>query len=385
MSINETVRSIVEAETVNKRVQQLRLVPERHGAGEHMAIYAAVARQLYVKSLAPDFAYIHDAAFYGREYFEAAYAIAERLTNGFQQVSEVDLAETISMAPETLLVFRTMLGLAKEEFAHASSIVAALTGSEALSPSKVDSLERRMLPAERTRRSSVRQDTRRREDAQMAAATIARAMAKDLFGEPPEGQRLKQDKPDTESGWDTIRRYAAERVPLSLLLHQRHYGGAFRQLTDATSGKRGDQLEEEVRRIFSEAGISFIRTGSTDQGLIKDRFNITVTPAPDFVVYDPADGELRAMLECKGTNNGGTARDKAARFRTLRQECVRLGGVALFAVLGGIGWARVNDALAPVVAATEGRVFTPSTLDRLLEVNPFPSLRTKQPEVQRSG
>lgn len=104
-----------------------------------------------------------------------------------------------------------------------------------------------------------------------------------------------------------------------------------------------------------------------------------MTPAPDFVVFDPADDSLKAMLECKGTNNGGTARDKALRFRSLKAESVRLGGIPLIAVLGGIGWARINDALGPVVRDSDGRVFTLSTLTAMLEVSPFPSLVTQQP------
>ena len=46
----------------------------------------------------------------------------------------------------------------------------------------------------------------------------------------------------------------------------------------------------------------------------------------------------------------------------------------MIAVLGGMGWARINDALGPVVRNTEGRVFTLSTLDFLLEVVPFTGL-----------
>jgi len=42
------------------------------------------------------------------------------------------------------------------------------------------------------------------------------------------------------------------------------------------------------------------------------------------------------MIECKIANDGGTARDKAARYRSLRQEAARLGGVPLFAVLDGV-------------------------------------------------
>jgi hypothetical protein len=58
---------------------------------------------------------------------------------------------------------------------------------------------------------------------------------------------------------------------------------------------------------------------------------------------------------------------------------VSVGGIPLFAVLGGIGWARINDALGPVVRDTEGRVFTLTTLDSMLEVAPFPGLVTVTP------
>ena len=57
-------KRILGAETWTQRVQRIRLVPQRHGTGEHGTIYAAVARALYMPHLAPDFAYIHEAPFY---------------------------------------------------------------------------------------------------------------------------------------------------------------------------------------------------------------------------------------------------------------------------------------------------------------------------------
>jgi hypothetical protein len=196
----------------------------------------------------------------------------------------------------------------------------------------------------------------------------------ELFGDAPAGLKTKQRKPDTEAGWDSVRAYANNGVPLPVLLHQRHYGGAFRQVLDATSTKRGDLIEDAVEELFTAHGVSFIRTGSNNQADIARRFEVRVTPAPDFVVFDPVDDTLKAMLECKGTNNGGTARDKALRFNRLKAESVRLGGIPLIAVLGGIGWARINDALGPVVRDTDGRVFTLSTLSSMLDVAPFPGL-----------
>jgi hypothetical protein len=210
--------------------------------------------------------------------------------------------------------------------------------------------------------------------ARTAARTICAAMDGQLFGPPPPRHRSKQTKPDTDHGWDSVREYAEHRVPLRVFLHQRHYGGAFRQVLDAVSSRRGDLIEDAVEDLFRSFDVSFIRTGSHNQGDIEKRFEITVAPTPDFVVFDPIDDSLKAMLECKGANDGGTARDKALRFGTLRAESNRLGGVPLFAVLGGIGWARINDALGPVVRDTDGRVFTLSTLGSMIEVTPFPSL-----------
>jgi hypothetical protein len=107
--------------------------------------------------------------------------------------------------------------------------------------------------------------------------------------------------------------------------------------------------------------------------MIAEKFGITVTPAPDFVIHDKP-GALRAFLECKQANDGGTARDKAARFATLRREGTRLGGVPVFAVLARLGWRRTGDTLGPVVRDTDGRVFTAKTLEAVMTVEPLPGL-----------
>lgn len=55
-----------------------------------------------------------------------------------------------------------------------------------------------------------------------------------------------------------------------------------------------------------------------------------------------------------------------------------MGGIPVFAVLGGVGWRRTGDALGPVVRDTDGRVFTLETLNEMLGVEPLPSLRGLQ-------
>ena len=358
-SVDETVAEIVAAPSWDQRVQRIRLIPQHHGTGEHAAIHAAIAREAYVPHLAPDFAYIHEAPFYELPYFTEVYAVASAATDDFTRVGPDDLAACLAGDPRTLLVLRTIVGLTKEEFAH-STTLAAEPGDPTISAGKVDAMEKKG--------TAVTAD-----QARVIAETLTRVMAGTLFGDPPGDLRSKQEKPDTDGGWPTVESFARDGVPYSAFLHQRHYGGAFRQVLDATSSRRGDLIEDAVEALFVDHGVPYLRTGSHNQGDIEARFGVMVTPAPDFVVFDETE-TLRAMLECKGTNNGGTARDKALRFERLRDESIRLGGIPLLAVLGGIGWARVNDTLGPVVRDTDGRVFTLATLPEMLEVAPFPNL-----------
>ncbi len=81
----------------------------------------------------------------------------------------------------------------------------------------------------------------------------------------------------------------------------------------------------------------------------------------------------------------GTARDKALRFERLRDESIRLGGLPLIGVLGGLGWTRVNDTLGPVVRDCDGRVFTVSNLAEMLEVNPLALLVGTAPDAPGGG
>lgn len=358
--IEETVRAIVDAKTWDQRVAQIRLVAQKHGTAEHQQIYAEVAREAYVPHLAPDFAYVHTMDFYDLPHFHEAYRTAADATALFTNVTEETISKAIRDEPRSLLVFRTITGLLSKEFASATQLVAEPLGMKPLSPGRIDGMERKGT-------------TPTPQHARLAALTILGVVDGSLFGDPPGELRTKQEKYDTRNGWATVRHLALNGVPYEAFLHQRHYGGAFRQLLDATSTQRGDLLEDAVEELFTEHGVPHIRTGAHNQAEIARRFEIHVTPAPDFVVFDRSD-TLRAILECKLVNDGGTARDKALRFERLRAESVRLGGVPLLAVLAGLGWSRVNDTLGPVVRDTEGRVFTLSNLPTMLDVTPFPLL-----------
>ena len=357
--ITATIEAISAAETWNRRISLIRQIPEEFGKARHQEVYAAVAQAVYVTKLAPDFAYIHWRDEYELPAIERAYAKALTLTKGFTKVDADGLERAMISEPETLRIFRLFLGFTTQELAASSTIIASELGSKSLSNGLVKSME-----AGRPARGIA---------AKIAAAVIDQAMRGELFPPRPGDVRSKITKPDTADGWQTVRRYATENVPFPVFLHQRHYGGAFRQLLDATSGKRGNLLEDAVEELFNSRGIRFIRTGPNTRSRIADRFGLTVVPAPDFVIHDASEA-LKAILECKQANDGGTARDKAARFASLRAEGVRLGGVPVFAVLAGLGWRRTGDTLGPVVRDTDGRVFTVKTLEAMMTVEPFPGL-----------
>lgn len=358
-AVSHTVEAIAGATDWNSRIARIRQIPQKHGTDEHMSLYAAVAKCIYVPNLAPDFAYVHWRPDYELANFMAAYEVAERETEQFTKIDPADLEAVILGQPATLKVFRALLGFTTQEFAASTQLVAAEEDVPALTNGKVKSLESGVLPSV--------------EQARTAARTVHLMMAGQLFEEPTGTPRRKLDKPDTASGWDSVQIYAREGVPFGMFLHQRHYGGTFRQLLDATSTQRGNLIEDAVEELFDANGILYVRTGAHNQAEIEERFEVSVHPAPDFVVYDQSDA-LRAILECKGANDGGTARDKALRFVTLRQESLRLNGTPLFAVLSGLGWTRVNDTLGPVVRVCDGRVFTLANLDEMLTAQPFPQL-----------
>lgn len=358
--IDAKAAEVAAASDWNTRVALIRRVPEVFGKALHRDVYARIAEWVYVPNLAPDFAYVHWRDEYELGTIEEAYRLAHELTRGFSATEVETLTAAISARSKTLQVFRLLLGLTAQEFAIATQIVAERHGVGALSSSRIKNLEAG---------STCSQET-----ARCCALVIDEGMRGELFGAPPSGAvQPKIHKPDTLEGWTTVQRYAAEGVPLAVFLHQRHYGGAFRQLLDATSTRRGDILEDAVEELFRTNGVTFIRTGSHNQEEIARRFELTVRPSPDFVIFSGS-GTLRALLECKVANDGGTARDKAARYATLRGEANRLGGTPLFAVLAGLGWRRTADALGPVVRDTDGRVFTLPTLSDMLNVQPFPEL-----------
>ena len=258
---SEMAEAVAAAPTWSTRIALIRRVPEEYGTAQQPFVYAAIAGRVYVPTLKADFAYVHWREDYELPTIRAAYQLAGDGTNGFTRVTPDDIARVILEHPETLRVFRLLLGFTIPEFAEACTLVAMKFTLPAVSRSTVGTIESGGQIAPNVARTCA------------VAVDLVMSRDVDLFPQPPAGSalRLKIEKPDTAEGWETVRRYATQGVPLAVLLHQRVYGGAFRQLLDATSTDRGGLIEEPVENLLQHHGVPYIRTGEHNQAAIEQR------------------------------------------------------------------------------------------------------------------
>ncbi len=86
---------------------------------------------------------------------------------------------------------------------------------------------------------------------------------------------------------------------------------------------------------------------------------------PDFIVPNEFNSAL--IIEAKLTEDDGTARDTVARVKNLRSLRDREGkSYAIIACIAGRGFKVRREDMRPLLQATDGKVFTLETVDRLL-------------------
>lgn len=346
-----------------QRIAAVRAVPAEFPGKEHQAVYAEVARSFYVENLAPHFHIVPwPEAYRDRAGFLAGYQAAHAATAGFTKTTPAEIEAGITADSRSVRTFRLILGYTPRELAEALSQFGGVKVGDAA----IGQLESggavtlRLAPVVSALAQLI---------SEVVAGQGGYAVSQDLRDK---GFRGKTDKPDTDQGWASVANWAKNGVPYEELLYQRWYGGAFRQLQDAGGSLKGDILEDATEQLFNDNKVPYVRTVPGTQATAGQRFGVQVQPAPDFILHDGS--TARGLLECKSAGDGGTARDKAGRFGALRREAQRLGGIPVLAVLEGLGWRRLNDALGPVVRDCDGRVFMPGNLGDLLHVDPVRDL-----------
>lgn len=157
-----------------------------------------------------------------------------------------------------------------------------------------------------------------------------------------------------------------------MLLYERFLGRPFAGHRDSVSEMIGDGLENAIEETLLKAGVSFRKTKRAERFLDFDQ-------APDFMI--PSEFSPKIVIEAKLTEDDGTARDKVTRIQHLHSLSVANmpKGVRKFEVIAciaGRGFGVRREDMKKLLLATRGKVFTPKTLDRLVECTGLKAFNT---------
>ncbi len=284
--------------------------------------------------------------------FEAGYQALKKATAGFTAIKPAAITEAVYATPIAFIVLRTILGFTPSEWAD---VTAERTGV-AVDQGAARALDRRIRVAPLTPLEDRDSVTDQRRKAMIIAAID---MLEKGTGQVDRALILHQlDKVDTAGGLASIRPIADLGVPYPVLLYERFLGRPFAGHRDSVSELVGDIVESAIEDMLSKAGVSYRKTKRAERVTGFDQ-------APDFFIPDEFNPSV--VIEAKLTEDDGTARDKVTRvqrLRTLRDDNgLRYDVVACIA---GRGFKVRRNDMRRLLLATDGKVFTLSTIEHLV-------------------
>ena len=297
--------------------------------------------------------------------FETGYEALKKATGGFASLSRSDVLKTVLEVPIAFVVLRSMLGFTPPEWAY---VAAQRYGSE-LNQGFARTLDRkvRVSPTSLLRPSS---ETLKRIEAMVG---VACDLLEQGCPEVHAHQIHRLQKADTVGGLTALRNMAAIGAPYAMLLYERFLGRPFAGHRDSVSELVGDGLENAIEEQLAKAGISFRKTRRAERFAHFDQ-------APDFMV--PSEFNPKVVIEAKLTEDDGTARDKVTRIQHLHSLSIagQPQGQRKFEVIAciaGRGFGVRREDMKKLLIATRGKVFTPKTLERIVDCTALTQFKTK--------
>ena len=335
--------------------------------GEDAEASRDLLTQSYLAHLSPSFHLVpRGDSMFAEDAFTEAYAVLAAGTDDFARVDEETLNSTLLACPAALAPLRMILGLTHNELAVA---IRLHDPQSRAAGGSLKNLERSARPKRPTA-------GRQRVIESIAGAVLA-IMNRELLPVPPLAAthfHSKLDKRDTADGWESVQSHTAG-VPYAALLFQRYVGGVWRQVQDAYSEVKGDAvLEFPLRDLLDAHGVPYHRTKRGAAGAAETATRYGLRPGPDFIIPDDSP---TLVVESKVAEDGGTARDKAARIQAL-VTAANERGLRACALIDGKGWTERSNALCDVVLATQGRTYTLATIDQILELPEIQALISHQ-------
>ena len=317
-------------------------------------------------SLASDFLTLpKGAGFLPYPDFEAGYESLKRCTQNFSNFTPEHVLRCVEATGVSLIVLRTMLGFTAPELAH----IAKMESGEDVSQGFARSLEGKI-------RSSPRSSIRLSPSSRPRLSAIVSAACQLLSTVPPpvSSDRIHRlDKADTAEGLVSLQSMASLGVPYPVVLYERFLGRPFAGHRDSISELVGDAMEGPIETLLTDGGISFRKTRRAEKIKGFDQ-------APDFII--PNEFNPAAVIEAKICEDDGTARDKVTRIQHLaeisKSRVAENGkGFEVIACISGRGFGVRREDMRKLLLATNGKVFTLRTLDKLIENTSLRSFRSR--------
>lgn len=297
--------------------------------------------------------------------FETGYEALKKATSGFAALPRSEVLKTVLEVPIVFVVLRSILGFTPPEWAY----VAAQSYGPEMNQGFARTLDRkvRIAPLSPLRPSP---EMRKRIEAMVGTACD---LLEQGCPEVQTNQIHRLQKADTIGGLTALRNMAAIGAPYAMLLYERFLGRPFAGHRDSVSELVGDGLENAIEEQLVTAGISFRKTRRAERFADFDQ-------APDFMV--PSEFNPKVVIEAKLTEDDGTARDKVTRIQHLHS--LSIAGQSrgrkefeVIACIAGRGFGVRREDMKKLLIATRGKVFTPKTLDRLVDCTELKNFRTK--------
>lgn len=292
--------------------------------------------------------------------FESAYQELRVATSGFSDLRPAVVLEAAAKAPLVLIVLRSILGFTPPEWAY----LASRRGTVLVSQSFARTLDRtiRLAPTKRLSRPGKQIE---------ALVSSACELLRQPVTEQAPDRLHRLDKADTRHGLTSLKQLAELGAPYALLLYERFLGRPFAGHRDSVSELVGAGLETRIEEVLAAAGIAYRKTKRAEKLPLFDQ-------APDFCI--PDEFSPAVVIEAKLTEDDGTARDKVTRVQHLAeiQSQRILNGDRPFEVvacIAGRGFGVRREDMRKLLRATQGKVFTLQSLDRIVDATELARFR----------
>jgi hypothetical protein len=284
--------------------------------------------------------------------FERGYQALKRATGDFEIVTPETVETAVAEAPISFIVFRTILGFTPPEWAY----ITTETTEVKVDQGAARSIDRnmRMQPLTPRPLKAILTDQRIRAMIEAGVRILIEGAKVTL---PTFLHRL--DKADTREGIKSVEAAADLGLPYPVVLYERFLGRPFASHRDSVSELVGEVVEAAVKDVLTDGKVSFRETKRAERITGFDQ-------APDFII--PDEFNPAALIEAKLTEDDGTARDKVARvqrLRTLRDQTGHTYDV--IACIAGRGFKVRREDMRRLLQATDGKVFTLTTMHLLID------------------